>query len=264
MLAVNAELKNVVSVEDPGTLADLCMTMSHMRQRRRDEIAMVILRQCSALSEVLLAGEHPLRRICAWLPSVASSQLEDLIYRCMRSIADQFESCVGSMHISTLYYRLLSTEMMRDEWATCQNMLQDLLDKCETDLGFYDHRSLAVRGGLIHHYKVIGNYFKASEMSHELYAYCQQSQPTTRACRRGVIALKRMAECQYALGQVHLAIANLQEAIYLRVSASGREDGSARSWLLILEDWFLEQGQPESADEVRAERAKMLELIELD
>lgn len=264
LLAATAGLNNAVSTEDPRILVELCLTMFHMRQRRRDEIAMAILRQCSALSEVLLAGEHPLRRICAWLSSVDSSQFEDTIYRCMQSIGDQFESCVGSMHQSTLGCRLELCLMMRDKGATCQNMLQDLSDKCEMNLGSYDDRSLFVRGDLICHYVVTGNYIKALKMNQELYAYCQQSQPTTGTFPPRITALFNMAKCQHALGQVHLATRSLREAIRLRVSAYGRRDGFARSWLLILEDLFLRQGQPESADEVRATWKEMLELIELD
>lgn len=83
LLTATAGLKDTVLTEDPNILFAMCTSMFLMRQKRRDEIAMAILRQVSDLSGVLLAGEHPLRHICAWLSSVDSSQLEDTIYKCM-------------------------------------------------------------------------------------------------------------------------------------------------------------------------------------
>jgi hypothetical protein len=264
LLAATAGLKNMVLTEDPDILAKLCTTVIYMRWRKRDEIAIAILRQFSALSGVLLASEHPLRHICAWLSSVDSSQFEDIIYRCMQSIVDQFESCLGSIHRSTLLYRLMLCEIRRCEGATTKDMLQDLLDKCEMNLGLHDDRSMYIRDFFMNYHRVTGNYVEAIKTSQELYAYCQQSQPSLLLCHYGLTALRNMAECQYALDQVHLAITNLREAIRLRTSIWGRRDDMARSWLLLLEGWFLQHGQPESANEVRATRREMLELIELD
>ncbi|KAL2047668.1 hypothetical protein N7G274_000710 [Stereocaulon virgatum] len=122
LLAATAGLKNKLLAEDPYMLFEMCMTMFHMHRWRRDEIATAILRQIYGLSEIVLADEHPLRRIWAWLLSVASSQYEDLIYRCIQIMADQFESCIGSMHISTMNCRLNLAIIMRDLGPTGQDM----------------------------------------------------------------------------------------------------------------------------------------------
>ena len=70
LIGATSGLKKIILAEDPGILVELFRVIISIRRRRRDEIALVILPQISALSGVLLDNEHPLRRICAWLASV--------------------------------------------------------------------------------------------------------------------------------------------------------------------------------------------------
>ena len=72
-----------------------------------------------------------------------------------------------------------------------------------------------------------------------------------------------VSQCQYKLGEVDLGIASLHRVIDSTVSYWGPQDSRARYWLVILEDWYLEQGLWGSAAQVRGRRQKTLESIDI-
>lgn len=77
-------------------------------------------------------------------------------------------------------------------------------------------------------------------------------------------ALYTVAQCQYIYGEEDLAIANLEETILLHWSAWGSQDMVVRVWLVLLEEWYLEQSRPDSAAQVRDRREKLLELVDME
>lgn len=77
-------------------------------------------------------------------------------------------------------------------------------------------------------------------------------------------ALYTVAQCQYIYGEEDLAIANLEETILLHLSAWGSQDMVVRVWLVLLEEWYLEQSRPDSAAQVRDRREKLLELVDME
>ncbi|CAD6593216.1 MAG: hypothetical protein ASARMPREDX12_006943 [Alectoria sarmentosa] len=66
LIAATAKTKNILSAEYPENLTALFRLIVIVRNKKRDEIALIILRQFSALGKVLLGSEHPLSRIYAW------------------------------------------------------------------------------------------------------------------------------------------------------------------------------------------------------
>ena len=264
LTAATTRLERMILAEDPRTLVELFGIILYIHRQRREEIVLKMLGYISALREELLGDEHPLRRICAWLASVHPSQVECVIVRCIGSMADHFESIVGPMHLSTLSCRLRLSGVLRNEGYTSRKLVQNLLAECETNLGPHDSRSLFVHDSLMTHYLFESDYIEAKKIGQDLAAYYQQVQPRENLLHRYTHALYTVAECQYIDGEEDLAIANLEEMIHLRVSAWGPQDMFVRTWLIRLEDWYLEQGRPDSAAQVRDRREKLLELVDME
>ena len=194
--AATTRLERMILAEDPRTLVELFGIILHVHSHRREEIALKILRYISTLREELLGDEHPLRRICAWLASVHSSQVECVIVRCIGSMADHFESIVGPMHASTLSCRIRLSDILINEGDTSRKMVQNLLAECETNLGPHDSRSLLVRHRLMTYYLFKRDHVEAKKMGQDLAAYYQQVQPRENLLYYQTEALYTVAECQ--------------------------------------------------------------------
>ena len=254
LISATAGIKNILLAEDPMTLLSLFQLLIDVRRQRRNEIALAILRQYSAMAEVLLGNEHPLCSISGWLTSVDPSDSNDIIGRCKRSVADHFETLIGPMHRSTLNARMMSIDdrTRKEEW------LQNLLGNCENDLGSLDAWTLRVRYELALHYFNKHKYLEAKKSGQELLAHAQ-------VMRMGAgyqtNSLYIIAISQHALGETKSAESTLREAIDL---SGSKRQGRAMFWLTILEGWLLEKGQWSSAAQLRNKRRKVLESINSD
>ena len=105
LTSASAGIKDILLAEHPATLRNILRLITHVRSQQRYEKALAILRQFSALGEVVLGNEHPLRRMCGWLASVDLYQSEEVLSTCFRCIGDHLESLIGRMHFSTLRCR---------------------------------------------------------------------------------------------------------------------------------------------------------------
>ena len=264
LVVATVQIKKILLAEHPTSVLDLLHLISHLRSRRRDEVALLILRQFCAMGKVLLGSEHPLSRICDRFTSVYASDLHDIIIRGMESTVDSLQSSVGPMHMSTIYARIKYMRRVTPNVNTRINMLQKLLAECEKTLQPYDVRTCLIRGYIADDYFSVGNYAQGK-------ALCQRN----IACSRAVSSVNTgssghcsdfamLAECQYALGDVDSGIATLHRAIDSTISRKGLQDERVRRWLLSLEDWYLEQGFWDSAAQARERREKILESMETD
>lgn len=264
LIAATATIKKILSAEDPGTLPRLFVLIENFRRWKRDDIALIVLRQFSALGKVLLSVEHPLSRICEWLQTASWSDFDDIAAICMKSMADQFESVVGPMHQSTLDARLDYIRIFRSESNAYIPNFSKLLGECEETLGPHDSRTLQVRSWLAQAYFIKNYTVEARKLSEEIIAYSQYVPPTAHGLYYQVEGLYILAGCQYHLGEVDLGIATLHKAIELVMSAGGPRDGRARYWLVKLEDWYFKKGDWSSAFQMRDWRERILESINLD
>lgn len=260
MIAVTAKFKTIILAEHPESLADLFSTVTLLRGRKRDEMALIIFRHFSALSEVLLGSEHPLSRICEWANTIYASGIDDCVVRCMEVMADEFKSVVGPMHGSTIFARVSLIPMAQEGNSRIQ-MLQSLLSECEKTLPPYDVRGLWIRRCLAFEYFHESHYVEAWTLSQRNMA-CSQSAPNLREGYEEDLSM--IARCQYAVGLVDSGIADFHKAIDLRMSRCGLQDPRASAWLVCLEDMYLRQGQWSSAAQVRDWREKLLESMNED
>ena len=264
LIAATAEVKDILSAERPESLTELFRLIVHLRDRRKDEMALIIIRYFSALGKVLLGSDHPLSRICEWIDSVYASDFDDVATRCVEIMADQFESFVGPMHFSTLFSRLRFIFMVGWNGNLRIEMLQKLLRECEKTLQPYDVRLLNVRGCLAEEYFAKSYYVEARTLSQKNMACSQRVQSMATKSQEQVEDLYMIAKCQYALGEVGYGIANLHKAINSHTSIMGPQDCQTRKWLLHLEDWYLEQGQCDFAAQVRRRREEILGSMDME
>lgn len=264
IMSATSALKGILSAEDPQTLSIVLEAAMRMRYYGHHEIALSLLRQCSALGEVVVGNKHPLRLICGWLASADASQFEENFVRCLRSVTDHFESFLGLMHASTLNSRISYARSIREpSISQSRDILHNLMGQCDLQLGPLDQRSLFVRAQLAVHYLEFGQYVEALEAGQHLIALTRYSQSHRDVSFFRSHGLFIVAESQYGLGDTFLAETNLREAIEVRISGWGSHDSHARLWLVYLENWLLEQGQWGSAVEVRERRMGMMDPKEL-
>lgn len=252
LISATAGIKKILLAEDPMTLPSLFRLIINVRQERRNEIALAILRQYSGMAEIVLGNEHPLCYISGWLTLVDPSESNDIIGRCLGSVADHFETFIGPMHRSTLLARMISMEdrTPEEEW------LQDLLGNCQNDLGSLDPRTWEVRHRLAFHCFYKHKYLEAKKSGQELLAQAQHPQLTRMGVIYQIDSLYLIAISQHALGETKSAESTLREAIDL---CGSKWQERAMYWLKILEGWLIEKGQWSSAAQMRDRRRKVLE-----
>ena len=258
MIVATAKIEKIVSAQHPESLTSLFRLIKMLHDQKRAEVALIILRQFGALGNVQLGIEHPLSRICEWSASLDSSGLADVVVRCMETVADSFESSVGSMHASTLWARLNAIIDMTRRGTARIGLLQKHLSECGKTLPREDIRMLCIRRKLAAEFQDEGYYAESMTLSQEDIAVLHKSSLQYSD------ELYRVAKCHYALHEVGSGIATMHQAIDLGMTESGPEDGLVRRWLLVLEDWYSEQGLWDSAAQVRDRRQKISESINID
>ncbi|KAL9075654.1 MAG: hypothetical protein Q9161_001406 [Pseudevernia consocians] len=264
LIAATAKIKNILSAEHPRNLRELFSVIAYVRERKKDEMALIILRYFSALGKVLLGSEHPLSRICEWIELVYASDFDDVLIRCVESMADQFESFVGPMHRTTLITRMVSLNMVGWKGNSRIEMLQKLLGECEKSLQPYDLRLLQVRRYLAQVYFAESYYVEARTLSQKNTTCSQYVQSMDIGPHDHSEDLCMIARCQYTVGEVGYGIAVLHKAINSNMSIWGPQGSRTRKWLLRLEDWYLEQGQWDFAAQVRRRREDILESMDME
>ena len=259
--AAFAKMERILLTDQPDTLSELISYILNLRRTNRDAIVLMILRHFSDLSKELLGREHPLQRIFDCYELLHTSDFDDIITRCVEGMIDHLESFVGAMHISTLLIRIRSIEYVEEGEARIQK-LQRLLGECEGNLQPCDDRFFLVRHFLASEYYEQRHFVEAKNMSQKSLADSQYIR--SEICRKNTDdnACYMIAKCQYALGEVDLGIANLNEAINSRISSWGPQSPMARLWLVKLEDWHLEQGNWDYAMQIRDYRMRTLPPIE--
>ena len=247
LYAASAMSRKMLLAETPESLKEVLSLIAVMQSRNEHEIALRILRQLSATSKQLLGESHPLSLFWVWLAAMPWSQIGDIISRCFDVMIHDFESILGTMHRSTLNYRLFRNMMDMN-----LEMSRRLLDKCECALGSNDERTLFARTGLMYCTFEEGQYAEAKRMAEDLLASIERM-----SGHWSTIGHSYIAYCQYALGEPHSAIQNLEVAIHLYMTHYGSQDGMVRKWLLYLEQWHIKQGQLNEATAARDRRIKL-------
>ncbi|KAM0796927.1 hypothetical protein BDR22DRAFT_975663 [Usnea florida] len=259
--AASSRIKVIILNEHPLTLLHIFLFLPKRFREKRYEIALVILRQYSALAEIMRGKTHPIGCICRWLGSMAPSQWESVIVRCTGSMADHFESLTGPLSMSTISSRL---QHIYCEDGTERDMKQglvqvkDLLHNCESILGPQDVRSGEVRLRLAWLYYNSLDYAEAKRVGWDLITCEQHIVGPIRDFYFYSEGLYIVARSEHAMGDIHAAEIHLCEAIEGRISNYSPNDSRVTVFLVELEGWLVEQGQSSSAAEVHERWRKSL------
>lgn len=180
LICATGHIRKILLAEHPETLAGLFALIIDILHQKRHEIAVAVLRQFSAIGQLLLGDEHPLRRICGWLASVDQPQAEDVLIQCLQSVGDHFEKRLGPLHLFTLSSRLeylhgvfRERDIQQEEVAS-----RSLLSKCVQNLGSHDMRTLYLHVALAHHCLRKHGYAEAEMAGHEMVERAQHAQIT--------------------------------------------------------------------------------------
>ena len=251
LIAATSRIKGIILAEIPETLQSIFLIIKRSLRYKRYEIALAILRQYSALAEIIMGKMHPIGCICRRLASIAPSQWETVIARCTGSLVDHFESLAGPLNMSTIYSRV---EHIGSEFDSEYNMnqrlilLKNLLHSCETILGPQDPRTREVLLNLARYYIHKSNYAEAMRVGWDLVTLTLDYRIELSFYFEG---LYTVAISEYAMGDIHSAETHLREAIEWRISKYGPNDSRARWSLVKLEEWLVEQRRYDSAAQVQ-------------
>ena len=240
LISATSKIKEILSAEDPMTLTYLFAIVAYIHQQRRHEIALAILRQFSALAEILMGGRHPLHSICALLVSVHPSHFGEIISKCSVSTGYHFESLIDPMCRSALVSRGLYIREVDNsrEMAHKTCMLQNLLSKCEAALGYFDVRTFEIRLALAFHHLENADYLKVVEMGQSLLASERYLQIWTQEANSYTEGLWIIPSSRHNIAESCPLRTYLRD---LRISGWGPHDGRVSKWLDLLEWWLLGQ-----------------------
>ena len=253
LMAATSRIKVIILAEHPDTIQYIFQFTSRLLRAKRYEMALAILRQYSALAEIILGKTHPIGCICGWLASIAPLQWETVIARCTGSLTDYFESLAGPLNMSTLSSRL---EFITSEVDTKHDgnqvlvLLKDLLHNCETMLGPQDFRTSEVRLHLAWYYFNLTDYAEAMRVGWDLITLAQHVVGSVIDANSYIEGFHVLAKSEYAEGSIYSAELHFREAIEWRISRYGPNDSRARVFLVELEELLIEQGQFGSAAQV--------------
>ena len=258
LISATSKIKDILLAEHPQTLADFFDLVIGIFQQRRNEVALAILRQVSALARIVLGGRHPLYVICGSLASLHASDLQKVIVKCCASMSDHFERLVGPMHRSTLVSRgsFLNAIAFEKDDSHEILLLRELLGKCEATLGYLDVRTLRIYSDLAYLYFCKFDYVEALKVSRDivarsqLRAEAQNPQQSFWQAHFHAEGLYIAAMSLRGLGEMDSAEQHLREAIDARISVYGPRDIRVGEWLLRLGDLLTEKGELESAAEI--------------
>ena len=261
LVSATSRIRDIILAEHPETLENIFFITLRLLQEQKYEVALAILRQFSALADIVMRKTHPVGRICGWLASIAPSQWETIIARCTGSLADHFESLAGPLNMSTIYSRLKHINSEVDtEYDMNQRLLvlKNLLKDCETSLEPEDLRIDRIRIRLAWCYIDLSDYAEAMKVGWDLITCTRPVVGQERRFYLYTEGLYIVAESEHAMGDVYSAEIHLREAIELRISRYGPNNSRARRLLVILEVWLVEQGYFDSAAQVHERWKKSL------
>lgn len=260
-----AGIKTILSAEHPYILKTLLDLLLYSDRQGKREVAVMVLKHFSALSELILGDTHPLRRLCGWLATTDPSQIDEIVFRSFRGLETHFGSILGLMHRSTLRFHCDYIRFgehggdVDEKWAE----LNDLLRKCVDAFGPCDSRTLRVYLEIAIHFCIKGDFNEAEKAAQTVMDLAISAQPVSSSTHFWVEGLYQLAVSQYGLQNKAAAEAKLRLAIDLSISRFGAQDGRARNWLVKLQSWLRAEGQLAAAQEVQARREAMIQPAEL-
>ena len=219
LITATARINQTLLAEDPDTLLCLFSILEHCRKEKRPEIAVAVIRQFSALGEVLLGSNHPLRCICDTLASVEPTQSGEIVLKCLQVAIDIFKNIAGPFHPTTLRYRrTYITTASEGDVDQVALKLQDLRSQCQQALGPDDYRSLTLKLDLAEFYSNKFEQLETSNISQDILDLSKEMQSRNKFRLFHANGLSAVALSQLACRRLAQAEPSLNWLIELRLS----------------------------------------------
>ena len=257
-----ASIEHIVSAEHPSTLHALAFSLYNIvHTLNSSEVALIFLKQFSAISAVILPKQHPFNQVFARLVRLDISHLKYALIMVKESQSDGFDRRLGRFNWNALEIQvsLLHLKSLEGSTHTTEGYLT-LLQAMELVLDPSDPRVLLTRTHLAYHYMSKGEFAEAVEIAQSITDLATQTRnvsPTTHAS-----AMYMLSHAQHKLSETTLAEQNLRQAIQIRAKYRGWEDGHVLDWLSLLAIWLEEWGRPDEAAEVRRHKGEIVDRIE--
>ena len=251
-----ANIKEILLEETPVVFQRLLATVFHLGLEGKRDIALIILRQISAMGAILYGNGHPFKTVSMEISSLASVDQEEFLLRSLRKIGDCFEHTLGPMHVTTLDCRLQLIESITglQDLEEAERRLWELLRHCESSLRENDPRVLDVHMAFWFYYFTQRNFIQANEMYQRVLALSKHMGDQVNCLWFRRVSLRCLAMSHYGLGEVQAATTIMREAIELYLHRDSPELSLACRLMLYLEDWLAELGEVDSAAKVNEER----------
>lgn len=152
----------IVQAEPPHTLSRLFLLLLFIRWKGRREVAAMILRHTSALGEIYLGKNHPLKLICGWLESYQQTNPNgcgEIIYRSLEIMYESFERSLGRSHYIAMeaYLKILMEAISQGSNARERALLR-FLRVLEAHLAQGDIRTTALRSRITREHRHQGSF----------------------------------------------------------------------------------------------------------
>ena len=257
-----ASIEDIVSAEHPGTLDALAFSLYNiMHTLNSSEVALIVLKQFSAMSAVILPKQHPFNQVFARLVRLNMSHLKHTLIIAKESQSDGFDRRLIRCNWNALEVQLslLSVKSMEGAAHVTEGYLT-LLQAMELVLDPSDPRVLLTRTHLAYHYMDEGDIAEAAEIAQSITDLAPQTGNVPAYTYANSLYI--LSRAQYELSKTALAEQNLRQAIQTRAKCYGREDGQVLSDMSILQSWLEEWERPDEAAEVHRQREEILHLME--
>ena len=257
-----ASIEHIVSEEHPATLDILAfLLLETMHALNASGVASFLLKQCSAMSAVILPKQHPFNQVFARLLRLDMSQLKYTLMMAQESQLAGFARRLGRFNWNTLEIQLSLLDLKSIEGdAHVTESYLTLLRAMELALDRSDPRLLSVRKYLANHHFNKGEFTEAAEIAQSITDLAAQTGNVLPVMHAN--AMYALSLAQYGLSKTTLAEQNLRQAIHIRATYHGWEDGHVLDHMLALEDWLEEWERPDEAAEVRRQRDEIVDSME--
>lgn len=246
--SIESHVSQVLLTEDPELLCEIFENLIYFYRSRKTMGAALRVISMIASEARILGQHHPLRRIFECFQKIDPSRFTEAGIRCGQLIADHFEKSLGAMHATSLLARCRTD-------AISSKTLGPLLHRCQAELGIYDLRTLGVHIALAWNLYNEDRYALACVACREVFTTASQVQGTEEVQDSDDLlnfraqSLRVLALCQRFMNEDRYSKANMREAINLRIFHYGPWDSEARSLILELRNWLIEDGQAEEEAE---------------
>ncbi|KAL2073220.1 hypothetical protein VTL71DRAFT_10544 [Oculimacula yallundae] len=259
-------IKDMLRIPVPDTLNCILSALVHFMQKNRLAIAFTLRNYISQMAIEILPKEHPWSQICRSLGTLDIDIFEEVITQSWKCELDISTGYLGLFSRSSIGTRL---EFIRRVYGSKDvhqegKMLQELLKQAEIQVPSASPRavsSIMVKMGYNLTYQE--RYSEAEKIGKEILSWFSRDGGSVDVTNK-IEALRLVAECQYLQYKDNLAEMNLKEALRLAVEAWGPNDAFATEIALRLETWLREWGREDEADELKAQRDRIMDLEEMD